>query len=388
MERSQLSGKLVSTAEDQQQNWEVLLDDLTEAIDEFYTQYLCDPQERKETLRRMMLQGLTRPAAAESAEAPNLNVELIALETQLEQAQQNIRALENSLEEKARALETQTAESSGWREQCEAFKRQHDDNLAAIQLWKARTQEALAAKAQPQEANPADKMSDFAAKAERFARSHAGKSGASMTPGQLGEVFDRAAKTLDILLQAALKLMHGRLNFRDRYIDEQQAAKPADALLHRAHSADELKAFVFTASLSEAEFSERLRALKRELVQLSFHQLALLNGYRACVSEGSRKLLEEVEPDTLQHEAERRRIQIGSWQLPNPLAPLLARGQSFLLYRRRYNDLLQEDRSYLFEKIFHPGFMRGYQACMDAIRKMPATTLNFSKANGAKAKAA
>lgn len=400
MEKSPLSASFVSAVDDQ--NSEVLIDDLTEAIDEFYTRYLCDPHERKETLRRMLSQGLPRPGQEETtaaslpatrADHANFNVELIALETQLEQAQQSIGALEESLEAKTRELESVAAENSDWRERFSALQRQHEDDLAAIQLWKARAQEALAAQAEFEKgrasaATPGDgangsiPQSDFAAQAERWARAYAGKPGANMTLAQLGEVLERTASTLEILLQGTLKLMQGRLNFRDSSVDHHDPVKPAHALLHRARSVDDLKTFVFSASLAEPELSERLQALKREFVLLCFHQLALINGYRAGVNEGSHKLLEELEPEALQRQASRKGVRLGAWQLPNALVQVFAPGQFFSFFRGRYAALQQEDRSF-FEKIFYPGFLRGYEACMASTRNMAKTTLNFTKANGA-----
>lgn len=376
--RSEFAAGAVTERDEQEP--ELLIDELTETIDEFYTQYLCEAPARKQTIRQLLHERLAlllnHPAAA-SAAAPERgevqhHVEMIALETQLQEGRRHLQQMEKRLEEKARQLEAAVAENMALRRQQAVLQFQHEKDMAAMQHWQAQAAEIAAAPstsaANPKMSVPVENTSpvhdpEFLAAARRFAELHAGRTGAAASPQQLAAVFNRAAQTLEVLLQAMRKLMEARLRFRAQYFDESGERDGVAWMLQKARSTDELKELLFSADLSSSEFVKNLKTLGDELVLLYHHQWGLLQGYRACIGEGARQLLLVLHPNKLLQEFGKKSTKLGTMQLPKPVTQFLSHWQFLAYYQRRHDTLLKEDSSY-FDKLFSSGFRRRYKACM------------------------
>lgn len=375
-----------TAAERDEQELDLLIDELTETIDEFYTQYLCEAPARKQTIRQMLQERLASLLNQQVAATPQHgeakhHVEMIALETQLQEARAHLQQMEKKLEEKAKQLEAAVAENMALRRQEAELRFQHKKDVAAIEHWQAQFT-AIAAeprtpaadqkmKASAEDASPFHDP-EFLAAARWFAQLHAGRAGATASPQQLAAVFKRAAQTLDVLLQAMRKLMEARLRFRVQYFDESGERDGVAWILQKARSADELKELLLASDLSGPEFTKNLKTLGDELVLLYHHQWGLLQGYRACIVEGVRQVLLVLHPHKLLQEFGKKNTKLGTLQLPKPVTQFLSHWQFLAYYQRRHDNLLKEDPSY-FDKLFSPGFRRRYKTCMASAlaRKIP-----------------
>jgi hypothetical protein len=160
-----------------------------------------------------------------------------------------------------------------------------------------------------------------------------------------------------VLLQLFLKLSSGRTSFLSEFIVRTTVRSSSDLSMQPRTDDDRLRYFT-DSSLSEKEFSERLSLLKKDADQVVLHMIGLLEGYRRSVDDGTRRILQRIDPDRLEEE------------LPDTFllryVPPLADLKLFNLIRNRLRDLLQEDRGVLEKQIFRPGFARAYEECVES----------------------
>ena len=175
-----------------------------------------------------------------------------------------------------------------------------------------------------------------------------------LEPLQAGS--SRLEQITQVLLQFFFKLSSGRSSFLSEFIVRTVIRTTNDLPFQPRSDADLLHYFA-DSSLSEREFSERLVLLKKEADQIVLHMIGLLEGYRRSVDEGTRRILQRVDPDRLEED------------LPDTMLvryiPQFADLQLFRIVRKRLRDLIQEDRGVLEKQVFRPGFARAYVECVE-----------------------
>ncbi|HSP87659.1 MAG TPA: FHA domain-containing protein, partial [Ignavibacteriaceae bacterium] len=102
--------------------------------------------------------------------------------------------------------------------------------------------------------------------------------------------------TVDILLETFAKLIQGFLHFRQEFF--------GITIYHSlpTGSIKELKEFLFNPGISSEEEKKRLGLLKEEIQKLLSHQIGMLEGYRQSVTEGSKSLLESMDPGIIERD--------------------------------------------------------------------------------------
>lgn len=371
------------------ENWRGLINGLSEAVDELYSQHLfSNAEERLQATQKLLTQRLSQfrdvvvrevisslqlrvdlPRPAES------KVEVTVLETQLQDVQAQNRRLEENLEAAKREISLQQADNHRLAAQNEklqaelaaAHERLVPDANATMMLdtdqtrfWSTageKSERRSAPKAAPIEGSVFTSV-------VRLARACAGEEVVFDSEEQIGGVFDRIGQTLETLLQSALKLIHGRWQFRTEFIGATIMHSAKSFTLQTARSAGEVKKFIFAPNLSDQEFAARQQLLKETMDELMLHQLALLEGYRTCVNEGTRKLLQVLDPAILTQKLSERKLKIGPWDIPIHAVPLLFHWHLLKYYRQKHGELLAEDRRMFEKKMYRPGFIRGYETRM------------------------
>jgi predicted component of type VI protein secretion system len=310
-----------------------------------------------------------------SAQVPFPNVAVAVEETELQTARSQIRRLQAALEEKHRQCEVLAQKNRDLQSRYEALNQQYEATFAENR----RLRETMAAPATakppasiltdlPQERqispNPATPPLDdsvFAA-AVRLAQACAGAELLFESEAQLAIFFNRMGQIVEILLNATHKLIKGRWEFHSEYI--QETIVDAGAWIKLATlSTEEIKTYFFAPELADAKFATRCRLLQQTIDELMLHQLALLKGYRACVHDGSLKLLQALDPELLAEKLDEQKLKLGRWQISSQTVPWLWQRRFVNLYKRKYNELIREDRR-AFDRLFRPGFIQGYKKCM------------------------
>jgi predicted component of type VI protein secretion system len=159
-------------------------------------------------------------------------------------------------------------------------------------------------------------------------------------------------ETIDIMLDTFSKLIQGFLQFRQEFFGV--------TIYHTIPTATlkEFKEFLFSPDISTEDEKKRLGLLKEETTKLLSHQIGLLEGYQLSVTDGSKALLETLDPENVEKELESKNKQsnldIGK------IIPFVQKSKVLDALKENYR-MYVSDPYHIEKKFFRPSFMRGYQ---------------------------
>lgn len=155
--------------------------------------------------------------------------------------------------------------------------------------------------------------------------------------------------TVDIMLDNLIKLIQGFLQFRQEFFGV--------TIYHTipTGSLKEIKEYLFNPDISTEEQNKRITLIKEEAQKLFAHQIGLLEGYRISVTEGSQALLQSLDPELLEKEAERKQ----GGGMAN-LLPYSKKLKTLEMINESYKKFMS-DPYHLEKKFFRPAFIKGYQ---------------------------
>jgi len=122
---------------------------------------------------------------------------------------------------------------------------------------------------------------------------------------------------------------------------------------------------------SATERDGALRELEEGIQELKIHHAALLEGYHHATQEGSRRILDSVDPERLRGEFEGSKVRVGPLKLDCRWPPLLNQAiwEEMLHRFQQYRVLDPAD----FERFFRDGFRAGYRRFRET--RMPQSAL-------------
>ena len=118
----------------------------------------------------------------------------------------------------------------------------------------------------------------------------------------------------------------------------------------------ELKAFLLDPQVGVGETERRAAAIEAAAEAAVVHQLAMLDGYKASVQDGARRLLEEVDPEPVEREVEA--------SSPMYRLPQLRSAAVVERLKETHRELSGEDWSVAERRAFRPAFIKAYLARM------------------------
>lgn len=154
---------------------------------------------------------------------------------------------------------------------------------------------------------------------------------------------------LDSLLDTFSKLIQGFLAFRQEFFGV--------TIFYTlpTGSPKELKDYLFNPEILPEEEKKRTELFKEETLKLLTHQVALLEGYKESVSEGSKLLLQSLNPQSIEAELDRK-----AGHGISKLLPGNKKTQILELIKANYRKYIS-DPYHIEKKFFRPSFMKGYQ---------------------------
>ncbi len=159
-------------------------------------------------------------------------------------------------------------------------------------------------------------------------------------------------ETIDVLLDTFTKLIQGFLQFRQEFFGV--------TIYHTipTGSLKEFKEFLFSPDISAEDEKKRLGLLKEETSKLLSHQIGLLEGYQLSVTDGSKALLDTLDPDTVEKEIDSKGKQSG----PDlgKILPFAKKSKILDALKENYR-IYASDPYHIEKKFFRPSFMKGYQ---------------------------
>jgi len=161
------------------------------------------------------------------------------------------------------------------------------------------------------------------------------------------------SNTIDILLDTFAKLIQGFLHFRQEFFGV--------TIYHSlpTGSIKELKEFLFNTGISSEEEKKRLGLLKEEIQKLLSHQIGMLEGYRQSVTEGSKSLLESLDPSIIEREMLKKEQQSSLIDV-GKILPFIKKSKVLDALKENYLKYIS-DLYHIEKKFFRPPFLKGYQ---------------------------
>ncbi|HET6568052.1 MAG TPA: type VI secretion system-associated FHA domain protein, partial [Rhodothermales bacterium] len=179
---------------------------------------------------------------------------------------------------------------------------------------------------------------------------NAGRRGAAVA-GQSEPVQDRL---FNALAKAFAKVTSTPWQFRHEFIGQTVVQTPDHAAIYSGDPST-LKDFLLDTSIPAEETERRFAVVEALADDVVLHQFGMLDGYRSSVQEGSRTLLEEVDPEVVENTV-RQGGAVYRWFAP------LRKARVFDLLVARRRELQGEDWSVSERRIFRPAFIRSYLA--------------------------
>ena len=171
----------------------------------------------------------------------------------------------------------------------------------------------------------------------------------SLQDYSLGSHF---TETIDLLLDTFTRLIQGFLQFRQEFFGV--------TIYHTIPigSLKEFKEFLFNPDISPEDERKRLGLLKEETSKLLSHQVGLLEGYQLSVTDGSKALLETLDPAIIEKEMDNKAKQSG----PDigKILPFARKAKVLDALKENYRRYAS-DPYHIEKKFFRPSFLKGYQ---------------------------
>jgi pSer/pThr/pTyr-binding forkhead associated (FHA) protein len=159
--------------------------------------------------------------------------------------------------------------------------------------------------------------------------------------------------TIDVLLDTFAKLIHGFLQFRQEFFGVTvYHTMPTSSL-------KELKEYLFNPAISSDEEKKRLNLLKEETQKLLSHQIGLLEGYMNSITEGSKSLLQNINPEIIEAEIENKSKNTPGLDI-GKILPSTRKAKILEVIKENYKKYIS-DPYHIEKKFFRPSFMKGYQ---------------------------
>lgn len=166
----------------------------------------------------------------------------------------------------------------------------------------------------------------------------------------------RLDKLVDVMLQSIPDLTAIADTFQLEFLDW---TRPRHT---EFNTAEGLKTYLFDPTITQEEADRRAERLQAELHKLQAHFFGMLNGYRVCVRHGTERLLEAVDPQTLERSLARdHRLY--------RLVPVLRRLRMVNDLKQKHRLLAARNWARAEEDLFRPAFCEGYTDVLDAARE-------------------
>jgi len=182
--------------------------------------------------------------------------------------------------------------------------------------------------------------------------------------------YERVRDFIDATVEFLTKLIQARVKFRQEFLNETIVKSKSFSL--DSCAPEELKGFLFDARLSPGDGLKRTEALAVVLEELLLHQLSLLEGYKAGVNEGTKRLLDRMNPVRLSEQLAEKKIHLGVVEIPVISVPILKLSKLIQIYNEVYRELTAEDQAVIEERYFRPSYKRSYYNCSRASRRKPS----------------
>ena len=201
--------------------------------------------------------------------------------------------------------------------------------------------------------------------------------------------YDRVERAIAVLLDFFVKMIQALNEFEMFFLDKtvtsmiispkSKSSKQAKSFSFSKCTAKELQEHLFDPEISLSEAQKRIDCVQANAEKLMMHQLSLLAGYKASVTEGAQRLLQKMNPQKFRQKLDEKILKLGPVRLRYSLIPFLAAVQVAKEFSRVYEELMQEDPAKIERDYFHRPYKSGYEK---SINKIPGRNPSSDKKAG------
>ncbi len=188
-----------------------------------------------------------------------------------------------------------------------------------------------------------------------------GDTGAAAALSGIPEIGSREQRLIQVLLRSAARLIPVPWRFRHEFIGQTIMQEEGAGFLYEDDD-EVLRDHLLDASLSDEAYANRLQLLDEALEDLLHHHLAMVEGYKASAQAGSKKLLDILDPRTVETELSADST-LYQW------LPVLARLSAVGHLQKRCDELRSEEWSVAERRVYRPAFIKAYLARMTTPRR-------------------
>ncbi|MGE5845771.1 MAG: hypothetical protein ACM34O_03525, partial [Ignavibacteria bacterium] len=124
-------------------------------------------------------------------------------------------------------------------------------------------------------------------------------------------------------------------------------------------SLEDLKEYLFNPNITSEEERKRINLLNEEIQNLLAHQVGLLEGYKTSVMEGSKALLQSLDPQLIEQELQKKNMRAGGLDIAK-IIPLLGSKKILEAIKENFRKYVS-DPYHIEKKFFRPHYLKGYQ---------------------------
>jgi hypothetical protein len=182
------------------------------------------------------------------------------------------------------------------------------------------------------------------------------------------EKSTRTAKLVDILLELLANLVQARKEFRLEFLGETIVGSGSKFSLQDCTD-QQLRDYYLTSEISSSETDARFKKLRNLADVLKHHQLSLLDGYKAGVSDGTKKVIKMFDPSVLAEKINDTKLSVLGVKLPLRFLPVVKHIKFKKLISDSFIEISNEDLSIIEKEYFRSGYIQAYYRRMDQLKK-------------------
>lgn len=162
----------------------------------------------------------------------------------------------------------------------------------------------------------------------------------------------RMANAMDMFINSTLGMVKEAWKFRSEFIGI--ATIESQGSLYST-TTKQLQEFLFSNSISDSEAKRRLVMIKMQIDELQLHYKALQNGYKASLKEGPQKLLQLLDPISMEKHFGKK---------ANGMLPFYAKVKVYECLKQKINEIRSEGNAGFEQNILRPAFIERYMRTM------------------------
>jgi predicted component of type VI protein secretion system len=168
----------------------------------------------------------------------------------------------------------------------------------------------------------------------------------------------RMATVDDVLLRAIDKILKLPAHFKMEFLGHSMMPTGTAFPFDRA-TPEQLKAFLYDIAISHDELRGRLMAFENAIDGVLVHELAILDGYRNAVVQGSQTILDQLNPEQIKQMAEKEGDDMR-------IMGVFSHSKWVASVKKAHYELVREDKGVLEKTVFRAPFVKGYLARVEA----------------------